>query len=280
MGGYIGSNIGTIANAAERKQTYSITTATTSLTGLAYTPTKVHVFHNGVRLVDGTDYTATNGTSITLTNAAQNGDEVVVISYPSFQTSDTVSAANGGTFAGNVEHTGTLTTSSDLNAGTIKNASGTNTAMTIDTNGVVSTPARPAFSAYKDSTTSEGLTGTIVFNGTRSNVGNHYSTTTGKFTAPIAGLYQFNFVGFGVGDTSASYLSANTSVYVTLYNETTSTNLVRSYGQDSVNHYPNMSFSGMVPLAANDVIRIDVGNNYIYSDGSDVYLTFSGFLVG
>ena len=109
MGGYIGSNSGTLlSNAAERKQTYSITTSTTSLTGLKYTPTKVHVFHNGVRLVDGTDYTATNGTSITLTNAAQNGDEVVVISYPSFQTSDTVSAANGGTFAGNISMSGTL----------------------------------------------------------------------------------------------------------------------------------------------------------------------------
>ena len=114
MGGYIGSSVGNVANAAERKQTYSITTATTSLTGLAYTPTKVHVFHNGVRLVDDTDYTATNGTSITLTNAAQNGDEVVVISYPSFQTSDTVSAANGGTFAGNVTFSGT-TTGLDVN---------------------------------------------------------------------------------------------------------------------------------------------------------------------
>ena len=114
MGGYIGSSVGNVANAAERKQTYSITTATTSLTGLAYTPTKVHVFHNGVRLVDSTDYTATNGTSITLTNAAQNGDEVVVISYPSFQTSDTVSAANGGTFAGNVAFSGT-TTGLDVN---------------------------------------------------------------------------------------------------------------------------------------------------------------------
>ena len=114
MGGYIGASAGGVANAAERKQTYSITTATTSLTGLAYTPTKVHVFHNGVRLVDGTDYTATNGTSITLTNAAQNGDEVVVISYPSFQTSDTVSAANGGTFAGNVAFSGT-TTGLDVN---------------------------------------------------------------------------------------------------------------------------------------------------------------------
>ena len=142
MGGYIGSGIGSVANAAERKQTYSITTATTSLTGLAYTPTKVHVFHNGVRLVDGTDYTATNGTSITLTNAAQNGDEVVVISYPSFQTSDTVSAANGGTFAGNVEHTGTLTASGAFTSlGIDDNA--TSTAMTLDSSGNVGIGVSP-----------------------------------------------------------------------------------------------------------------------------------------
>ena len=108
MAGYIGSKVPVVTSGTERKQHYNITTTTTSLTGLQYTPTKVHVFHNGVRLVDGTDYTATTGTSITLTNAAENGDDVVVISYASFQTSDTVSAANGGTFAGNVTMSGTL----------------------------------------------------------------------------------------------------------------------------------------------------------------------------
>ena len=121
MAGYIGGKVPVVTSGTERKQHYNITTTTTSLTGLQYTPTKVHVFHNGVRLVDGTDYTATTGTSITLTNAAENGDDVVVISYASFQTSDTVSAANGGTFAGNVTMSGTLgvtgntTMSGDLN---------------------------------------------------------------------------------------------------------------------------------------------------------------------
>lgn len=167
--------------------------------------------------------------------------------------------------------------SSILKVDTIQNTGGT-TGLTIDSSGVVATPARPAFSAYRDSSTTEYLTGTIVFNGTRSNVGSHYSTSTGKFTAPIAGSYQFNFVGFGTGN--AAYVPASSSVYVTLYNETSSTNLARTYAQDSTTNYPNMSFSSMVPLAANDVIRIDVGNNYIYSDASDVYLTFSGFLVG
>ena len=100
MAGYIGSKASVVSSGAERKKTFAITTSTTSLTGLVYTPTKVHVFHNGVRLVDGTDYTATNSTSITLTVAAESGDQVVVVSYASFQTSDTVSASAGGTFAG------------------------------------------------------------------------------------------------------------------------------------------------------------------------------------
>ena len=109
MAGYIGSKASVVTPGAERKKVFSITTTTTSLTDLVYTPGFVHVYHNGVRLVDSTDYTATNGTSITLTSAAQNGDEVVVISYATFQTSDTVSASAGGTFTGGVVFDGTAT---------------------------------------------------------------------------------------------------------------------------------------------------------------------------
>ena len=109
MAGYIGTKAAVVTPGAERKKVFSIATTTTSLTGLAYTPGFVHVFHNGVRLVDGTDYTATNGTSLTLTTAAQNGDEVVVISYATFQTSDTVSASAGGTFSNAVTVNGDLT---------------------------------------------------------------------------------------------------------------------------------------------------------------------------
>ena len=107
MSGYIGTKASVVSSGAERKKVFDITTTTTSLTGCSYTPNQVHVFHNGVRLVDGTDYTATNGTSLTLTTAAQNGDEVVVISYATFQTSDTVTASAGGTFLGAVEFNST-----------------------------------------------------------------------------------------------------------------------------------------------------------------------------
>ena len=93
MAGYIGSKTSVVSSGVERKKTYSITGSTTSLTGLNYTVGKVHVYQNGVRLLDGTDYTATNGTSITLTVAAQSGDNVVVVSQASFQLSEHYTSA-------------------------------------------------------------------------------------------------------------------------------------------------------------------------------------------
>jgi hypothetical protein len=130
MAGYIGSGASVVSSGAERKKTFDITTTTTVLTGLSYTPTFVHLFHNGVRLVDGTDYTATNGTSITLTTAAESGDQVVVVSFATFQPSDTVSASAGGTFAGDVSVTGAFTS-----LGIDDNAAAT--AVTIDASGNV-----------------------------------------------------------------------------------------------------------------------------------------------
>jgi hypothetical protein len=105
MAGYIGTRIAVPETRVESKSVINITATTTSLTGLSYTPTQVEVFHNGVRLVDGTDFTATNGTSITLTTAAQNGDQVVVLSSDSLNVANVV-PATGGTFSGNVTFSG------------------------------------------------------------------------------------------------------------------------------------------------------------------------------
>ena len=51
----------------------------TSFTGLDYNAGNVLVFLNGVHLQSGVDYTATNGTSLTLTTAADSGDELAII---------------------------------------------------------------------------------------------------------------------------------------------------------------------------------------------------------
>ena len=87
MSGYIGARVpGVISNTArpEVKNKFSVTSTQSVFTGLLYTQGLLNVFHNGIRLVDGTDYTATNGTTITLTEAAVNGDELVVIAASTF----------------------------------------------------------------------------------------------------------------------------------------------------------------------------------------------------
>jgi len=128
MAGYIGSKASVINSGVENKKVITATAGQTSFTGLTYSPNRVHVFQNGVRLVDGTDYTATDGTSLTLTVGAAVNDQVVVVSYSGFQTSDTVSASAGGTFTGDVNFTGAFTSQGiDDNA--------TSTAMTLDASG-------------------------------------------------------------------------------------------------------------------------------------------------
>ena len=48
---------------------------------LSYTPSTVQVFLNGILLTSGTDYTASNGTTITLVDPASVGFEVIIFDY-------------------------------------------------------------------------------------------------------------------------------------------------------------------------------------------------------
>lgn len=88
---------------------YTATAGQTTFTGsddnsatLSYTAANLMVTLNGIVLENGTDYAATNGTSIVLTVSAAAGDELNVIAFKSFTVSDTVAASTGGTFSGNV----------------------------------------------------------------------------------------------------------------------------------------------------------------------------------
>ena len=294
MGGYIGSSVGNVANAAERKQTYSITTATTSLTGLAYTPTKVHVFHNGVRLVDSTDYTATNGTSITLTNAAQNGDEVVVISYPSFQTSDTVSAANGGTFAGNVIFSGT-TTGLDVNGtdlildadGDSKIVASTDDTISIHTSGSekfkidgdghVTMPTQSAFSAKVGSQINNMTAGgasniTIPFDTEIFDQNSDYNTN-GTFTAPVAGKYLLMFhLRLETLDTTPNTYDFNLA--------TSNRSYTHRFDPDLADYDANFYHVNLTVLADMDANDTSLINYYQDGGGAQTDIDPSSFFMG
>ena len=73
-----------------------------------YTVGQVSVYLNGVKLVMGTDFTATNGSTIAGLAALTASDVVEVIALSTFSPADTV-PATGGTFTGNVVMSGNLT---------------------------------------------------------------------------------------------------------------------------------------------------------------------------
>ena len=97
------------SNGVRRVFSYTASAAQTDFTGsstegqtLSYKDTTyIDVYQNGV-LLDKSDYTSTNGTTVVLDTAASENDVVVIIVYDVFSVADTVSKADGGTFDGNV----------------------------------------------------------------------------------------------------------------------------------------------------------------------------------
>lgn len=70
----------------------------------------ISVFRNGVKLASGVDFRATDGSTVTLINAAQLNDEIQFHIFDDFRVSDAiVSAAADQTISGNLTITGSLT---------------------------------------------------------------------------------------------------------------------------------------------------------------------------
>ena len=82
MSGYIG-NI-PVPQATQTRDTFTATAGQTSFATSGYTPGFLDVFLNGVHLVNGTDYTATNGSDVVLTSGAALDDTLQVVSYTTF----------------------------------------------------------------------------------------------------------------------------------------------------------------------------------------------------
>ena len=83
---------GSSVNGTAERQDYTVGTSSGSYTGsttvfpATYDPTFCDVFLNGLRL-DPSDFTATNGTSVTLGSAANTGDTLAIVSYGTFSLS-------------------------------------------------------------------------------------------------------------------------------------------------------------------------------------------------
>lgn len=109
---------GSAVNGTAERQVYTATASQTVFSS-TYDVGFVDVYLNGIKLVSGTDYTATNGTSITLAAGATAGDTVDIVAYGAFNIANTYTQAqadaryaqlSGATFTGGITGTsGTFT---------------------------------------------------------------------------------------------------------------------------------------------------------------------------
>jgi hypothetical protein len=122
-----------------------------------------------------------------------------------------VGRASGGTAAGESVIAATLGDNSTMvsalltvkNAGNrgAKGASGgsslakfdfnNGTAFEVNKYGQVTMPYQPSFKVKLSAATGANFTGVLVFNSVSYNIGSHYNTSNGRFTAPIDGRYLF-----------------------------------------------------------------------------------------
>ena len=145
------------------------------------------------------------------------------------------------------------------------------TAMIMNHNGHVTKPNQPVFSAHTSVTRSAG---DIVFDVTSCNVGGHYSTSNGRFTAPVAGTYYFSFYGMSPHNNTANQ-RVKIKVNGTNFSGGEHAGGV-GYSGYTNNGYTHLTLSTALPLAVNDYVQID----WQYANLHDAHCKFTGFLVG
>jgi hypothetical protein len=152
--------------------------------------------------------------------------------------------------------------------------------MSINHRGHVTTPYQPAFSFPSSTNFSVTTTGYRYMNssnvfanvaaGTSLNVGNHFNTSNGRFTAPVNGVYEFNLT-YGVILYSGYflvYLEKNLSgSYYSIYNPT---------NQDGDWMFGTLNWKTF--LYSGDFVTPMWNNNY--SGGNLGHVKFSGHLIG
>ena len=101
--GYIGRNPGD-SSVIVARQSFTPSGVTTDFTfASGYTPGYIDAYLNGAKLIEGSDYTASDSSTVTLLSAAGSGDVLELVAYKAFNlANDRIGISSAGELIGNV----------------------------------------------------------------------------------------------------------------------------------------------------------------------------------
>lgn len=174
------------------------------------------------------------------------------------------------------------TASDVLRLNTAGNGSGTNildvqsagtSRFLVRGDGIVTMPYQPAFYVYNLNFPDSNSAGTASGGSVLVNIGSHYATGTGRFTAPISGTYMFTMMtqAYDSGNTTGQYQTAvfrknGSNVGGEAYH---------GWQPNDGNNHVQAQNTIIISLSANDYMQA-----YVQYGSRDIQNFFSGYLIG
>jgi len=238
--GYIGRAPGD-SSVIIARQTFSPTGVTTDFTFAAGYPIGyVDAFLNGVKLIEGQDYVASNGSTVGLTSAAQGGDILELVAYKAFNVA-------------NVTATGSLSVGGDLTvSGVTSSVGGFNIGISSGGNTITPGPI--------NTLNFIGLGNTFLVNGTTVDISISGAGAGGTWTTYNAGIATSKSVGVNTDNLDNSGLTGVGNSFQGLY---VSNGMIVVDNVLNGNHYIGTNFNGLMagPVTIGGTLTVD--GNYV-----------------